>query len=226
MTAEAQLTIPPPRADRPPLKTNLLHTMQQANTALAPLFPYLHPGAIVATGALFIGDTDKDYGQFYHHNTVDEVIIAFVAQGGNLKTGQLYNGGRVHGVNSFLKDQTSPGTFAVFTITQRQLDEGEQSEAISLLCTKCRKQLLKETYDSTSVPDAHELDHPFVTPLMSAEAFRAYNEDPERRRCPDCGHVNEPFPVHAWGWDLYATQSTTMTAAKQILLEAGGKEAS
>ncbi len=220
MSADPKLVIPPPRADRPPLQVNLLNHMQQANTTLAPLFPYMHPGAIVPTGALFIGEANKDYGQLYHHNCVDEIIIAFVAKGGTLQTGQLYNGGRVHGVNSFLKDQTAPGTFVVFTVTQRQLEAGEQPEAVTLLCTNCRKQIFRGDFDGASPPDARELDHAFATPSLLPGLLHEFNEDPERRRCADCDHVNDPFPVHTWGWDLYATQSNTMAAAKQLLLDA------
>lgn len=215
-----ELTIPPPRADRPPLRANLLNVMQKANTTLVPLFPYLHSGAIVPTGALFIGGPGRDYGQLYHHNSVDEIIIAFVAKGATLQSGQVYNGGRVHGVNSFLKDQTAPGTFALFTVTQRQLDEGEQPEAISLICTGCRKELFKGEFDGASPPEAVEIDHPFTTPAIAPELLREFNEDPARRTCADCGHVNEPFPIHIWGWDLYASQSAIMAEAKQGLADA------
>lgn len=213
------MVIPPPRADRPPLRANLLNVMQQANTTLAPLFPYLHPGAIVPTGALFIGEPGKDYGQLYHHNSVDEIIIAFVANEATLQTGQLYTGGRVHGVNSFLKDQTRPGSFALFTVTQRQLEQGSQAEAVSLICSVCRKQLFKCEFDGASPPDAHELDHPFATPALLPEQLRVFNEDAARRTCSDCGHVNDPFPVRTWGWDLYAIQSATMAQAKRVLHE-------
>lgn len=215
-----ELVIPPPRADRPPMRANLLNVMQKANTSLTPLFPYMHPGAIVATGALFMGGPGKDYGQFYHHNSVDEIIIAFVASEATLQTGQVYNGGRVHGVNSFLKDQTRPGSFVLFTVTQRQLEQGEQPEAISLLCSACRKQLFKGDFDGSSPPEAREIDHPFATIVTLPKLLREFNADPARRTCPDCGHVNDPFPVRTWGWDLYATQSATMAQAKQLLADA------
>jgi hypothetical protein len=218
------LVIPPPRADRPPLRANVLSHMQQANTAQAPLFPYLHPGAIVATGALFVGEPNKDYGQFYHHNTVDEVIFAFVANGATLQTGQLYTGGRVHGVNSFLKDQTAPGSFALFTVTQRQLEAGAQPEAIALLCMKCRKEIFKAEFDGATPPDALEIDHPFASAARLPALLRGFNEDPEQRRCAGCDHVNEPFPVHLWGWDAYAEQSRVMAQAKRLLLDASGAQ--
>lgn len=218
---ECALVIPPPRADRPPLRANVMRVMQQANTTLTPLFPYLHPGAIVPTGALFIGEPGKDYGQFFHHNSVDEVIIAFVTKDATLQTGQLYNGGRVHGVNSFLKDQTKPGSFALFTVTQRQLEEGPQPESLSMVCEKCRKLVFKIDIDAATVPDAHEVDHPFATIALIPEHISKYNADPGHRTCSDCGHVNAQFPMRMWGWDLYTQQSETIADAKRILLAAG-----
>lgn len=217
------LVIPPPRADRPPLHANLLNTMQQANTTLAPLFPYLHAGAIVPTGALFIGGPGRDYGQFYHHNSVDEIIIAFVAREATLETGQLYNGGRVHGVNSFLKDQTKAGSFAVFTVTQRQPETDSQPEALSMLCKGCRKPLYRYEWDEPSSAEARELDSPFPTPIESGVAVRRFNDDPKLRTCEACGLVNPPFPVHTWGWEQYDLQSKVMRLAKQVLADAGAR---
>lgn len=224
-TNDPALVIAPPRADRPPLRANLLQAMQQANTTLAPLFPYLHPGSIVPTGALFIGEPGKDYGHFFHHNCVDEVIIAFVANDATLQTGQVYQGGPVHGVNSFLKDQTKPGSFALFSVTQRQREEGEQPEAVSILCKQCRTQIFRGDVDGSSPPDAVELDHPLPVLARIPALLRAYNDDPEARTCRSCGHRNEPFPLRTWGWDLYATQSETLATAKRVLQEAGAAAA-
>lgn len=221
MTTIPPLVIPPPRADRPPLRANVLHTMQQANTSLAPLFPYMHPGAIVPTASLFIGGPGRHYGQFYHHNSVDEIIIAFVTQGATLETGQVYNGGRVHGVNSFLKDQTKAGSFALFTVTQRQLEHGQpQPEAISLICSECRQPLFKGEWDGATPADALEIDYPFPGSALLPGILRAFNEDPALRTCSACGHVNDPFPVDIWGWNDYASQSAVMALAKRKLAAA------
>jgi hypothetical protein len=221
-TKPRALIIPPPREDRPPLRANVFSVMQKANTTLAPLFPYLHPGAIVPAGALIIGGPGKDYGQFFHHNSVDEVIIAFVANGATLETGQLYNGGRMHGVNSFLKDQTRPGTFALFTITQRQLEEGAQPEAVTMVCSSCRKEIFRGELDGASTPDLREIDRPFQAAAHMPTLLHDFNADPAKRTCPDCGHVNAPFPVEAWGWDRYATQSAVMAEGKKVLAAAAG----
>lgn len=216
------LIIPPPRADRQPLHANLLNVMQKANTTLAPLFPYMHAGAMVPTGALFIGGPGRDYGQFYHHNSVDEIIIAFVAHDATLQTGQLYNGGRVHGVNSFLKDQTKEGSFALFTVTQRQTDkEAEQLEGVSMTCRGCRKRLFMDEFDSRSPAEADEVDVPFHTLLGASEAMQRFNADPELRKCKDCGLENDPFPLDIWGWCDYRDQSKVMANAKRVLLDAG-----
>jgi hypothetical protein len=215
------LAIAPPRADRQPLHANLFSVMQRANTKLTPLFPYMHPGAIVPTGALFIGGPGTDYGQFFHHNSVDEIIIAFVARDANLATGQLYNGGRVHGVNSFLKDQTKAGSFALFTITQRQLDSGPQPESIELVCTACRKRLFIEHWDSATAPDARELDTPMPSVTGPALIMPRFNADPELRKCKECGHQNDPFPNDRWGWVNYWSQSVALAEGQKVLAEAG-----
>lgn len=221
MSDAQPLVIPPPRADRPPLRVNLMEHMQHANANLVPLFPYMHPGAMLSAGAVFIGGPGVDYGQFYHHNSVDEIIIAFVAKDATLETGQLYNGGRVHGVNSFLKDQTKPGSFALFSITQRQLDEGSQPESLTVLCAACRTQVFEAKWDGATSPNGIELDHPMGGAAEPGRQLCAYNEDVAHRTCPDCGHVNDPFPLTTWGWDRYVSQSDTMAAAKRVLLEAG-----
>ena len=157
------------------------------------------------TGALFVGGPGRDYGQFYHHNSVDEIIIAFVARDATLQTGQLYNGGRVHGVNSFLKDQTKAGAYALFTVTQRQneITAGDQPEAVSMLCKGCRKQLFLAEFDSLSPPDSHEVDKAFHTLVGASDAMQRFNDNPELRKCKECGHENDPFPLHMWGWHDY-----------------------
>lgn len=222
-TNDPSLSIPRPPADLQPLKANLFNAMQKGNTTLLPLFPYMHPGAIVPTGALFTGEPGKDYAQFYHHNSVDEIIIAFVASGATLETGQVYNGGRVHGVNSFLKDQTKPSSYCLFTVTQRQLDEGAQPEAMTMLCEKCRKEIFRCEWDGASTPGARELDHPMSSIYAPAAFIEEYKAGSAKRTCADCGHENRPFPLRTWGWDLYSAQSRTMQSARDALQAAAEK---
>ena len=215
--SDEKLTIPPPRADRPPLRTNVFEAMQRGNTQLMPLFPYLHPGAMVPAGAMIIGGPDAGYSHFFHHNTQDEVVVAMGCSGAVLATGQVFVGARVHGVNSFLKNEKDPSSFAIMMITQRQAESGPQSEACSLRCVKCHEEIFIKEFDATPAPDALESDHPFVSVAVLPDLFAEFNASEAMRTCGKCGHVNEPFPVAAWGWDKYAEQSTTALAGRAAL---------
>jgi hypothetical protein len=217
------LTIPPPRPDRPPLRANIFAAMQKGNTALMPLFPHLYPGAMVPAGAVLRGGPDKRYGHFFHHNTVDEVVVAFAANGSLLQTGQVFVGGRVHGVNSFLKDEKNPDSFALMCITQRQSEDEPQHEAISVQCAQCRNEVFRRDLDATPPADACEPYHPFVTVVWSMSVFREYNASAALRTCPSCGHVNDPFPTSVWGWETYETQSATIIEGRKTLAGAAAQ---
>jgi hypothetical protein len=193
--------------------------MQHGNTQLMPLFPYLHPGAMVPAGAMILGGPQAGYGHFFHHNTQDEVVVALAANGAVLQTGQVFVGARIHGVNSFLKNEKDPKAYAVMLITQRQAESGAQSEAVSLRCEKCHEEIFRKDFDATPVPDMTEAEHPFVSVALLPDLFSDYNEDEAKRSCAKCGNVNAPFPVAAWGWDKYAEQSAAAIAGRAALAE-------
>jgi hypothetical protein len=216
---DAKQTIPPPRADRPPLKANVFEAMQHGNTQLMPLFPYLHPGAMVPAAAMILGGPNASYGHFFHHNTQDEVVVALAANGAVLNTGQVFVGARMHGVNSFLKNEKDPKAYAVMLITQRQATSGKQTEACSMRCEKCHEEIFHREFDATPPPDALEPNHPFVSITVVRDLFDEYNADATKRTCAKCGHVNAPFPVAAWGWDKYADQSAVAMAGRRALDE-------
>lgn len=217
---QSELIIPPPRADRPPLRANLFESMQKGNTQLMPLFPHLYPGAMVPAGAILRGGPQNAYGHFFHHNTVDEVVVAFAANGSMLKTGQVFVGGRVHGVNSFLKDEKDPENFAIMCITQRQTEDGEQKEAFAIQCSNCRHEIFRRDFDATPQPDADQVSHPFPTIAVLPPFCEEFNNDASIRTCSECGHVNDPFPVTIWGWETYASQSATVLDGLDALGEA------
>ena len=217
---DGKLNIEPPRADRPPLKNNIFDAMQKGNAALIPLFPHLYPGAMVPAGAVLRGGPEKNYGEFRHHNTVDEVSIAFAANGALLKTGQFFVGGRVHGVSSFLKNEKDPENFVLICITQRQSESGLQQEIISMTCAGCREEIFRHEFDVTPEPDDSESEKMFATIPESYNAAKRFNDDPEARTCSKCGHVNDPFPHDTWGWLQYAEQSDTMFEARETLNKA------
>jgi hypothetical protein len=209
--------IPPPHPGRPPLVVNLFEALQHGNTQLMPLFPYVHAGAMLPAGALLRGGPDKSYGQFFHHNTVDEVVVCFAANGSVLQTGQVFVGGRVHGVTSFLKDEKNPASFAVMCITQRQAESGPQTEAVELRCSKCNESVFHEEFDGTPPAEPPEGIYAFPSIAVTPRILAAYNASVERRTCKACGHVNEPFPIAAWGWDVYLECSERSSAGLDLL---------
>ena len=212
--------IPPPDPDRPPLVANLFETLQRGNTQLIPLFPYMHPGAMVPAGALLRGGPQRRYGQFFHHNTVDEVVVCFASSGSVLQTGQVFVGGRVHGVTSFLKDEKDPASFAVMCITQRQAESGPQNEAVELRCAKCNERVFYEEFDGTPPATPPEGIYPFPSITVPPKLLAAWNASPERRTCASCGHLNEPFPIAEWGWDAYLECSERTMAGLELLKQA------
>ncbi|HEY1293172.1 MAG TPA: hypothetical protein VGJ60_08840 [Chloroflexota bacterium] len=215
--------IPPPREDRPPLKANIFERMQVGNCQLMPLFPYLDEDALVPCGALFRGAAGAEWGQFFHQNSVDEVIQVFGAEGATLQTGSIYVTQPLHGVNSFLKNPSNPDAFLVLIITQHQSTGAVQKEAILYRCGKCHELLVKHEYDATPMPrnQAPPDEVPTLTTLQgSMDAEATYNEHPDNRHCPKCGYDNPPFPGEHWGWREYIGQTRTVNEARRALEDA------
>ena len=212
-----ELIIPPPRADRPPLRVNVFEAMQHGNTQLMPLFPYLHPGAMVPAGAMIIGGPSVGYGHFFHHNTQDEVVLAMAANGAVLQTGQVFVGARIHGVNSFLKNEKDPEGLRHHGDHPAPSRQRPANRGVSLRCEKCHEEIYHKEFDATPPEDAMEGEHPFVSVALMPDCIRRI----QRRRGEACLSQmrprNEPFPVAAWGWDKYAAQSNAAIAGREAL---------
>jgi hypothetical protein len=219
MNASQAHRIPPPDGSREPLRTNVFDAMMVANTQLAPLFPYFGEGAMVPAGAIMRGGEDVTYGQFFHFNTVDEVVIVFGAEGSFTDTGFVFVGANTHGVNSFLKNEHDPKSFNLVTITQRQRVGEEQKEAVTLRCVKCKEIVAQLAFDATPPPASHRADpqgeRAFVTLINSAQAAAQYNQSEASRTCNKCGTLNPRFPLERWGWTAYAIQSRTAADARR-----------
>jgi hypothetical protein len=221
------LHIEPADDRRPPLKVNIYESARGATSTLAPLFPYLHPGAIVPTVALFWGRQDGDYGFFQHANTVDEVVIIFGADGatGRARTGLVRANARTHGVGKFLPNPDDETAFSLIAITQRQEDERPQDEAVWFKCEQCQADLGRLDFkwdpnDPSTRAQSEDPLAPLFTLVMSARAASGFNDSHGGRPCPSCGHVNEPFPLDRWGWDRYVAQSIAAQKARVALVEA------
>lgn len=198
-----------------PMKANAFQAVGQANAQLMPLFPYLHPGAMVPCTAAFESDgSGKSIGYFVHNNVVDEVVVA-VGGDGPFRTGEVFVGPKEHGVGR------SPPIpfFAMTVITQRQLDEGEQPEAMAFQCGKCGTELFRAEYGGDG--EAGEAVSELPTTIFSCDASLRFNGDEGLRTCKSCGEVNPPFPLPIWGWDRYVRNMRVAKKAWQALKEAG-----
>lgn len=217
--------LPPPDPDRAPVKANLFHLARGTRTQLLPMFDDDRPGAFVPAVAMIQGA--RDWGRFFHRNTVDEVTVCFGSNGGVLETGSIMAGGRQHGVDSFLQDPADPDAYMIMVITQRQSD-GQQDEAITFRCTACNHKLFAFEFSASSPPGSDEMTgtYPgrsgdrfamFVTQWGSWAAAEAFNEDASKRTCEQCGHLNDPFPVAQWGWFDYVDRHASVNEAYRQL---------
>jgi RNase P subunit RPR2 len=224
MSNPQQHRIAPPDGSREPQRINIFDRMMIANTQLAPLFPYFGEDAMVPAGAILRGEKDATYGQFFHTNSVDEVIIAFGAEGSLTDTGFVFVGANTHGVNSFLKNEEDPNSFLVVVITQHQRVGQEQNEAVTLRCVKCKEIVAQLAFDATPPAANHYVDpegeRAFPTLIHSAQAVEQYNEREASRTCKKCGTLNPRFPLERWGWAAYTLQSRTAADARRALVRA------
>jgi hypothetical protein len=208
----SELDIPPPSADKEPLKTNLYRFIQTSVTALAPLFPYFDEGSIVPCSATFRGAPRRRFGRFQHFNTVDEVVIVFGAQGGRGVPGLVAIGPKLHLVGGILENEDDASLMVIAVITQRQSMGATQREEYRFICDNCDRRLFVYKVDATPPKRATQKASvgsypPFPTIVETYEAARRFNEDEQSRKCAHCGHLNPRFPTESWGWDAYVTQS-------------------
>jgi hypothetical protein len=179
-----------------PLKASAFIVGSQANSQLMPLFPYMHPGAIVPCVAALESDgKGKGIGYFVHFNTVDEVVVG-IGGDGVARTGDVFVGPKEHGVG---RSPPQP-FFTLSVITQRQLEQGEQPECVTFQCESCAKELFRHRFSGAAADGVPALP----TLMESQEAAIRFNSDEKLRTCAACGHVSAPFPLPIWGWDRYA----------------------
>lgn len=223
------LTISPPAPDAEPLKSNIYEFSRGLTCTLAPMFPHLYSGAIMPTVALFWGRKNGDYGYFEHFNTVDEVVIIFGADGatGRARTGLVRVNAHTHGVGNFLPDPDDPKVFSLICITQRQSEAAVQEEAVWFKCENCQHDFGRLDFAWTPVAaeevvPRHGNHAALETVVKSARAASEYNANAASRTCPECGHVNAPFPLERWGWDRYAAQTEAVQRAEEALRAVAG----
>lgn len=223
-----EITAPGEFTDRPPLRVNVFEFLSQANSALLPMFPYEEPGAIVPCGAVFRSGPGKKLNAFHHFNTVDEIVIVFGAEGVPMRPGQVVVGPKKHHVGPTFANPDDTDQFVMMTITQRQSEPGShQHEALTFFCSACQAPLAVSAYDSHNaevVSDPLRVGYapPLETIIRTYETARSL-DDPETRKCKACGHQNEPFPYHNWGWSRYADQVFCSEKALRSFLQLGAR---
>src|ERR1700691_1647063 len=138
--------IPPPDGRREPMKAGVFGRMSKSAANLMPIFRDDDAWAIVPGGTVMFGGEGRDYGHFFHGNSISEVLVTFGSHEAMLASGAIMATQKVHGVNSFLRDQNDPSAFIVATITQRQSEEAGQHEALTANCKKCKKEIVRLEY--------------------------------------------------------------------------------
>lgn len=197
--------------EKVPMKTNVFKLVQGLNSQLLPVFPYMGPGSIVPCAAAFESDgSGTPIGYFLHENTVDEVALT-VASNGKMRTGDVFVGPKMHGVGGTSEEPF----FSMMVITQRQLEEGKQAEALSFPCEKCNAVVHRHDFDETVGGEGPLAGLPTI--LGSEKAALGYNAGD--RTCKACGHVSAPFPLHIWGWSNYARNTRVVRRAEQSMTE-------
>ncbi len=203
------------------MKANVYERMAKGAAQLMPLFPYDYPGSIVPCGNVLIGGRDQSYGQFYHWNTVSEVVVCYGAHNSPLAPAQIIATKNLHGVNSRLADETDPDACAVIVVTQHQAEDGHQTEAMIARCANCKNELIRHEYDSSPPKDEDgTVVHQFPTTVGSAQ-FADLHNVVGGGLCPHCGHDNGGFPVAAWGWHRQVRQTDATNRAYRALKDSG-----
>jgi hypothetical protein len=180
-------------ANRQPIKVDLFELVIRnlGLMQLAPVFPYLHDGAIVPCMTNTTGVKDMTPWHFFHDNEVKETLVCMAENGGAMKTGQIMVLGDCHGVGPFLREPQDPASYYVALITVRMCSGPTQMEGIIMRCPKCSDVIyerhfnVKEGPERKYYPEFHALRY-------YAECWEEFNRDEQLRTCAKCGTVRPP----------------------------------
>jgi hypothetical protein len=223
--------IPRPTDVREPMKVSIYERASKQTAQLVPIFPYDDAGAIVPCAAIMWGG--RAHGQYFHWNTVSEVVVTWGSNEAMLATGQIMATQKFHGVNSFLKDENNPDAFVLVTVTQHQSTEAGQKEAMVAKCESCKKEMIRHEYDAGPVgaPDfdpfrfgkPDDVFHQFSTQVGSSE-FAEIRNSAEGKVCPHCGHENSLLPWEPWNWSRLVKQTQLVNEAYHALTSLAEEE--
>jgi hypothetical protein len=196
-----------------PVKKNLFEEVIHATGSLelVPVFPSLDNGAIAPCLSVSLGGKSTQRFQFFHDNVVPEVLLCLAEQHGALKAGQMMVQPNLHGVNNFLKDLQDESAYLVVLITIRVNYQDEQREGFLIRCEQCNE-LLYQRYRNIKDGPARPYYPEFYALAFYADAVDEFNASD--RTCPQCGHVQPPFPTDQMGWRRYAVQVSVANRAR------------
>jgi len=213
-----------PAPHKRPMKVNLFEMVTRSVGALqlVPVFPYVDDGSIVPCLSITKGGSELKPFQFFHANVVAESILVLAEQGATMKTAQIMKTTPVHGVNTFLKNPKDPESFYVVLVTIRMLFEPEQQEGYVARCAKCNTIVYRKDFDVKKGPPRKHYPE-FYALRYYAEFFEEFNADEAKRTCPQCGLVQELFPLEQMGWRRYADNVEVANRGRDVL-EAAARE--
>jgi hypothetical protein len=210
-----------------PLRANVFETMlnHQGMQQQKELFPYFSEGDLVPAAAFSYSLPDLPRFHFYHYNDQQEIVVCMAAEGGSLKTGQLYVQNTTHGVTTFLKNPNAPEmeAYQVCIITIRMKDEGPQNEAKMFRCSSCNEVVFRYDRDILDT-EPHKYYQELPNVRLYADAVDAFNATD--RICPSCGKVQDQFPQDVAGWRRYAQYVTLANRARDEIALAADAAAS
>jgi hypothetical protein len=160
---------------------------------LAPVFPYLHDGAIVPCLTNTTGVPSMRPWHFFHDNEAMETIVCLVENGAAMKSGQIMLLANHHGVGPFLRNPHDPSSFYIALITMRMHSGPQQTEGIVLRCHKCNEVVYSRHFNVKEGPERKHYPE-FYALRYYLECFREFNEHPELRICKKCSTMRAPEP--------------------------------
>lgn len=182
---------------------------------LRPVFPYFDDGDLVPCLSVCIGDPNVKQFQFFHANTVSESLLCLAADD-MMKPGQLMTLAQTHGVNTFLKDAHDPNSFNIMVITIRMNKERIQDEGLLLRCSKCNAIVFERHVDVKEGPvRAHYPE--FHGQAKYTAICEEFNSSEQNRTCPECGHLQDRFPIEQIGWGMYAKNVVAANEGRNVM---------
>lgn len=194
---------------RQPMKTNVFqHLISHTGVpGITPIFPYLHPGAIVIGGVYSLNYPGSPEYNFHHTNDCEELFISIVSNQSQRPLGILAVGDRTHEVNNHTGTHASNAdAYTVALIIQRNKEKPPQREVFSIYCPneECKKLVFRKEMDNFEGEQQPYYPELKTITVLGPDAVNEFNQTD--RTCHSCGTVLPWFPIENMSWSLYTRQ--------------------